>query len=325
MSDKKDGDTLSDADFSTVMARTFAGTVIFSFAAVAVYVWNFRQNSIPNDPEKWGQLGDYLGGVINPAIGLVTVFLIVLSITIQRRELRSSLQEMKHANEAATRMSFEQSLFTWLENYHSQIRDIEQGKYKGRKVLLHLYEQSLSPRLTAYPDASNPLPDNAAGNQILLRLNVPGARGIEQLAERKFRAIIAYQVLYQSHKSDFDAPFRTLYRLIRWIDNSPLTDGEKWHYCTLVRSQLSWPELVFLYYNGLIKEGEKLATYANKYALFDNILASDELIRFATEELTRCQPDKRPRTRDGNAPWPYLRCAFDSREAKKALGLSIDA
>lgn len=325
MSNKKEDDTRFDDDFVTAMAWTFSAIFFFAFAAVAIYMWNFRQGPIATDPASWGQLGDYLGGVINPAVGLATVFLIVISITIQRRELRSSLKEMKNANEAAARMSFEQSLFTWLENYHSQIRDIEQGIYKGRKVLLHLHEQSLSPRLTAYPGASNPPPDNAAGNQVLIRLNVPGAKGLEQLAERQFRATITYQMLYQKHKSDFDAPFRTLYRLIRWIDNSPLTDREKWHYCTLVRSQLSWPELVFLYYNGLITEGEKLAVYANKYALFDNILASDELIRFATDELTRCRDDQRPRTRDSDKPWPYLRSAFDSREAKKALGISIEA
>ena len=65
--------------------------------------------------------------------------------------------------------------------------------------------------------------------------------------------------------------------------------------------------------------------YANKYALFDNLLTDDELIRFATQDLTNCPAESRPRTRDGNAPWPFTPSAFDSQKAKTALGLAEDA
>ncbi len=325
MPEKQEEDKLSDDEFVSVMAKAFMAVALFALVVVAVYILRFAGSGLSNDPGQWGQFGDYLGGVINPAVGVVTVFLIVASVTIQRRELRASLKEMQHANESATKMSFEQSLFAWLENYHSQIREIEHGKYKGRKVLLHLYNQCLSPRITAGFATGVEAADDFQGNQTLMRLNVPGVTGIEQLGQLVFRASIAYQKLYLTHKSDLDAPFRTLYRLIRWIDRSPLTNEQKWHYATLVRSQLSWPELVFLYYNGLILEGEKMSSYANKFALYDNLVATDELIRFGTYELTECDSRIRPRTRDGDAPWPYAASAFNSVLAKKSLGIAPDA
>lgn len=146
----------------------------------------------------------------------------------------------------------------------------------------------------------------------------------EALANIQFRTTLDYTNQYSSHRTYLDAPFRTLHHLIRWIDESPLSASEKWHYCTLLHSQISWAEIVILYYRGLIKEGEEFAKYANKYALFDDLTTSDELIRFATNELTRCPEEKRPRVRDGHAPWPYSESAFDSFKAKKQLALLND-
>lgn len=315
----------SEEDFADRLVKVGGFAVFFAFAAVTVYLFWFHKHQISTDPADWGSFGDYIGGLVNPAVGLATVVLVIFSINIQRRELRASLEEMKAANQAAARMSFEQSLFAWLENYHSQIREIEAGKFRGRKVLLHLYEQSLSPSQSVkFAQRGFHVTNDYEANQFYMTIN-PNGEVSAELANIQFRNTLKYAEIYTSHKTDLDAPFRTLYRLIRWIDGSSLPTSDKWHYCTLVRSQISWPELVFLYYNGLIREGEKLAAYANKYALFDNLVTSDELIRFATKELTRCPAHERPRTRDGNAPWPYSESAFDSSKAKLQLGLSADA
>lgn len=331
MMTEPDSEKLSDEEFPKFLMTIAGAVVTAAIFVIALFVWNFRGKSISELPSDWGTFGDYVGGILNPIVGMATVLLVIISIIIQRRELRASLNEMKAANQAATRMSFEQSLFAWLENYHSQIREIEQGRFKGRKVLLHLYEQVLSPAKTVtcggrvnLPAPLMPIANDSDANQAYIRLNVPGSEGIKQLGERQLHATLQYLTLYHSHKTDLDAPFRTLFRLIRWIDSSDLTVKDKWHYCTLVRSQLSWPELVFLYYNGLISEGEKLAAYANKYALFDNLLASDELIRFATQELTECPDQERPRTSADNSKWPYTTAAFNSTVAKNILGLPSD-
>jgi hypothetical protein len=139
------------------------------------------------------------------------------------------------------------------------------------------------------------------------------------------RATMNYQLSFAEHRSDLDAPLRTLFRLIRWVDETSLEPRHKWHYCALIRAQLSWIELVVLFYNGLTQNGEKFATYANRYALFDNIESNDPLIQFAITHITTMPDGDRPQIRDGLAPWPYLPSAFDSNAAKRALGLREDA
>lgn len=316
-------DLYSDEDFAERLLKVGGAVIFFALGVTLFYFLWFHNHKISNDPGDWGAFGDYIGGLVNPAVGLATVILVIFSINIQRRELRASLHEMKEANEAASRMSFEQSLFAWLENYHSQIRDIAVGQHKGRKFLLHFYEHHLSPLQTIRfleQKSATPIKNDFEANQLYMQIN-PDGKVNDVLANIQFRTTLDYTNQYLLHRTYLDAPFRTLYHLIRWIDESTLSVAEKWHYCTLVQSQISWPELVIIYYRGLTKEGEKFAKYANKYALFDDLTTSDELIRFATHELTRCPEAQRPRVRDGDAPWPYSDSAFDSSKAKEKLAL----
>lgn len=316
--------TYSDEEFADKLVKVGAAAVVFALFVVFFYLVWFNKHKVSTDPSDWGAFGDYIGGLVNPVVGLATVILVIFSIGIQRRELRASLQEMKHANEAATRMSFEQSLFAWLGNYQSLLTSIKVDDRQGRQVLQWLYENYLSPKVTIWllelPTEIREIAHKSP-NQAYIRIDVPGHQGLKQVGEFFFRAVIEYQTLFLSHKSDLGAPIRTLYRLIRWIDQSPITTAEKWHYCALVRSQLSWVELVFLFYNGLILEGEKFAEYANKYALFDHLGTDDFLLYFAEAKITPTPLSEHPRLNSDSRPWPYLSSAFDSKKAKLALGI----
>ena len=97
----------SEEDFADRLVKVGGFAVFFAFAAVTVYLFWFHKHQISTDPADWGSFGDYIGGLVNPAVGLATVVLVIFSINIQRRELRASLEEMKAANQAAARMSFE--------------------------------------------------------------------------------------------------------------------------------------------------------------------------------------------------------------------------
>lgn len=300
-----------DESTTTAMAAALTGVFVVFVVAIGFYIHHFGSQSISKDPEKWGQFGDYLGGVINPAVGLATVLLVVLSISIQRREIRASVDEMKTANLAAGRMSFEQSLFAWLTNYRDLVHSVSVDEVTGRRALRSLYFRHLEPAhvvgdvmgigdlsfadLTAMglseQDPSDPdfEPD--------LRKLIQGAR-------------CGYSNLYREHQSELDALPRTIFRLLRWIDESKLSPEERWHYIALVRAQLSWTELVLFFYNCYTSQGRGFATLANKYALFDNLDAqSDFLVRGVIDRL--CY----------DADEPLKPEAFSSQLAKKQLGL----
>lgn len=46
-------------------------------------------------PEAWGQLGDYVGGLLNPLVGLATVVLVVRTLQYSRDEASSTREELQ--------------------------------------------------------------------------------------------------------------------------------------------------------------------------------------------------------------------------------------
>lgn len=99
----------------------------------------------------------------------------------------------------------------------------------------------------------------------------------------------AWGSLYINNEYKLDSLFRTAYKLLSWIDSQKdlrLSDADKWLYVSIFRSQLSWIELVYFYYNGLTVAGEKFKPIIEKYALFDNLnLDSDICIKITTQNI----------------------------------------
>lgn len=98
-----------------------------------------------------------MGGLVNPAVGPATVVLVIVSINIQRRELAATIEEMRQANDSTARMIFEQTLFSWLENYHSPVRAIANSNgAQGRMPMVRWYNAELAPEVSVM--RGTPLP-----------------------------------------------------------------------------------------------------------------------------------------------------------------------
>ena len=74
--------------------------------------------------------------------------------------------------------------------------------------------------------------------------------------------------------SYFDHYFRFLYRILKFVQTSPLVTDfeEEYEYTCMLRAMLSRYELVWLYYNGLSDYGnEKLKPLIERYAMLKNL------------------------------------------------------
>lgn len=71
--------------------------VIFFISVVASYVINFMNIPISKNPENWGVFGDYIGGLVNPLIGLVTIWLLTVSLRQNQDMLEQAQSELKLA------------------------------------------------------------------------------------------------------------------------------------------------------------------------------------------------------------------------------------
>lgn len=77
---------VSDQEDEFLLKRSvtvFFCVVGFALLALVFYFKNFHGDFA--DQDTWGQFGDFLGGVLNPAIGLATVYLILVSIRMQKK------------------------------------------------------------------------------------------------------------------------------------------------------------------------------------------------------------------------------------------------
>ena len=75
--------------------------VIVVIAAVVVlyqYFSNFG-SSKSSSQEVWGQFGDYLGGTLNPIFGFLTTIILIVTLNLQRKELKAVSDTAVSTNE----------------------------------------------------------------------------------------------------------------------------------------------------------------------------------------------------------------------------------
>ena len=112
------------------------------------------------------------------------------------------------------------------------------------------------------------------------------------LVERRNAALAAYRGLYSDNQREIGHYFRTLYHVVKFIDRAdPSAVKDKQRYASIVRSQLSSPELVLLAYNGLTHGREKFKPLMERYGLLKQMptddLADSLLSEYASEAFGR--------------------------------------
>ena len=86
-----------------------------------------------------------------------------------------------------------------------------------------------------------------------------------------------YKEVCQVPSSDFGYYFRNLYQIPKFIDQSKVTDPQR--YAHLLRAQLSTAELTLLFYNCLSSVGRmQFKPLAEKYALFEGMRSTQSIV-----------------------------------------------
>jgi hypothetical protein len=278
----------SDPDGQQLKIIYVAAIIVVGISIFLLFLYfkQFGSLGLSSDNGHWGTFGDYFGGVVNPIVGMLTVFLVLHSIRIQRRELRASLEELAKSNDALisqnstlSLQNFEQTFFSWLKMYREQIAalrfEASDGRLSERTGLMAMkkwYDNRLDEE-DLRVEQMNILAEAGFGSAILNEDYYEKAPS-EVHGVIYDNLLINWEELYSKSSFQFDGSFRTLYRLITWIDNQSenvLSFQQKWFYVGIVRAQLSWIEGVFQYYNGLTTRGDKFRLLSDKYALFDNL------------------------------------------------------
>lgn len=96
-----------------VVSAVLAFLVLFSYFAQFYLTLHYP---VSDDPEKWGQLGDYIGGVLNPLLSFVSIVLLIRSLSIQVEANKDLRLEVEVTRKTERLRSFEMQLFNMLDS-----------------------------------------------------------------------------------------------------------------------------------------------------------------------------------------------------------------
>lgn len=241
----------------------------------------------------WGEFGDFIGGSLNPVIGLITISLLVLTLRSQQTELSEQRKQI-------ARQAFEQTFFTWLNNYRSAVYQL-----RFRPPIASVTEKAGVDAMHWVLSYARSLP-RSGFDELYSNVDID-TREKQRKQERELTATW-WLDRFNQFEPQVGSIIRTLYTLVRWIDkNDDLSTREKWDYIAIVRAQLSSPELRILFFNGYTEAGEPFTQYIDRYAILDNLpLDSHSEVKWGINAKTH----------------PFGEPAFQSELAREALGLA---
>lgn len=194
----------------TISRHPFYLGAIAITALLSVFMLNFRKLDVSSSVAEWGQFGDYLGGILNPIFGLITV--VIISATLQSQVKSSRKQE------------FDNQFFSLLTLYDSVLQSIDRhssrdGSVRKGRDCFYLFFKDIV-RISE----KNKVPLNVAYSSFL------EVRGWE--IEHYFRTV------YHLFKHVKDGHASLL-----------VEECEKKKYYDLIKSQISQHELILLWLN----------------------------------------------------------------------------
>ena len=203
--------------------------VTIAFIAVAIYIWEFHSQPFSSDPGKWGSLGDFFGGLLNPVFSFAALVLLLITIQQQRRELRYSRVELERSATALNEQSdtlkkqnFETTFFNWIEVHHLIVQGLvtyrlpDEPAVSGKKVFREYYEN-------------------------LQRI-------FESRGSDASIIVDVYKEFYTSGiRQNVGHYFHNLYHLVKFTADYDRDHETK--YVDVIRSQLSPYELLLVFYN----------------------------------------------------------------------------
>ena len=235
----------------------------FSIVIVAVAVFLFFVSAFPyyttfgsdlsGSHSRWGQFGDYIGGVLNPGISLLALLALLYAIHIQSRELTNSTRELQHSVRVLTEQSdslklqnFERTFFEMVRLHHDIIRDMDLvlktgNRVEGRDCFRWLFGD--------FKDAYK---------EVAATERTPG-----QLIDR------AYDRFGERRQQEVGHYFRNFHATLKFVDESSVQTPER--YANILRAQMSSHEISLLFYNALCSHNSELKQLLEAYSMLENI------------------------------------------------------
>lgn len=217
-------------------------------------------------------MGDFFGGLLNPLISALTLFVAIRVWQMQKTELKFTAEAMKSQDETAKQQRQEQRFFDLLNVY---FRTVENTRYT------HYPTFQLSPKSSSTPveqrkeifEGKAAIANWLSSRMPVLSLHLKDS-GSAIPGQLVLKPAIEKQWTEQAPDQYFDSYFRIVRHLL--AEAQHLLGAQDQHYVALFRAQLSRTELVLLALHlWLDPEGQEAQHLAGKYGLLTNLPKGD--------------------------------------------------
>lgn len=229
----------------------------------------------------WGQLGDFVGGLLNPLLSFVALMAVVYSIHLQRKDLIDVRRESNEANKIQNiqtaiyrRQGVEASLLGLIAMHSKIVSEtrikVEGNVLQGRDAFAYLGEYFKS-------EFRKRLPINRPNPNVVSEM-ISGAR--YEMFPLQF---------YSEHSVALSRYMRSVYQVVKFIDSRidafddsesvddvsqaksfrrfKVSYAERRAFSSIFRSQFDQDELRLIFLNCLTPDGRGLKYYVEKYSL----------------------------------------------------------
>lgn len=257
------------------LGRLILTVYLIGTLTLAAYIAFFHvvhRTPLSTDPNDWGTLGDYFGGLLNPVISFVTLVVAYAVWKQQKEELKATKEALEEQAKTAEQQRREQRFFDILKLYQETLNSVsferllENGtlSYTGKAAFQYI--TSIPHRTRAAGNTVNKMPPLLSPEEPLNEVDT----------EKLHDALEQWSSL-------LDHYFRVIFLLLN--EAAPTLGEEHYRYVKYLRAQLSKDELQLLSLNMLFdSEGKKMVTLAAKYGILKH-LPPGRLRQYAEEKL----------------------------------------
>jgi len=256
--------------------------ILGAFIFILCRSWDF---SWTISEEKVGQFGDFVGGVVGCIFAFVGVILYYVALTDQREDIRinrealetqvktlnqqieefkaqtKEMQETRTVYEEQTKLYRKQT-----EYYEQQVKELKnQTKISSLQHFNSEFYSLLNVFISIKKNCEKTISD------LLCKLKSIPVSNNDTICNKHSVLIEEYTKQYYNNSSSLSIFFKTIYRLLKMIDDSNIESESKQRYAKTLRSQLSEQELLILYYDYCSVLGEKVRLLAIKYNLLKHL------------------------------------------------------
>ncbi|HDZ8911832.1 TPA: putative phage abortive infection protein [Aeromonas hydrophila] len=252
--DENDASQSNDALLKILHMMLVVGIIFMAFCFII---------NLIGDGEKLGPFGDFLGGVLNPIFTLMTFFGVIVTIALQKIELKAAREEYTKSANALGTQAIENTFFNMLSLHHKIVEKINFNA-TGFSYTLDFLD---------HPNSDNTpslIGEKACqGAEAFSRLLSVIECGIQ-----KEKTFSLYKIVQNHHNHHFGSYFRSLYQIMKFIvNNNSIGDDDKKKYMSILRAQLSSDELIALFINcsGDMVDDGQFRAFLVKYHMLEHM------------------------------------------------------